>query len=69
MDATQPASSPTPVSGIDLFFVMSGCVMISSSERLFGHPDAPGGFDARLRLLLQLDRKQCATTTTLQAGR
>jgi peptidoglycan/LPS O-acetylase OafA/YrhL len=57
MDASQPASSPTLVSGVDLFFVMSGCVMIYSSERLFEQTDAPGGLDARLRSLLQLERK------------
>jgi len=33
--------------GVDLFFVISGFVMVYSSERLFGHPDAPRKFFAR----------------------
>jgi peptidoglycan/LPS O-acetylase OafA/YrhL len=33
--------------GVDLFFVISGFVMVYSSERLFGRPDAPIKFFAR----------------------
>ena len=33
--------------GVDLFFVISGFVMVYSSERLFGRPDAPTRFFAR----------------------
>jgi len=33
--------------GVDLFFVISGFVMVYSSERLFGQPDAPIKFFAR----------------------
>jgi exopolysaccharide production protein ExoZ len=33
--------------GVDLFFVISGFVMVYSSERLFGQPDAPIRFFAR----------------------
>ena len=33
--------------GVDLFFVISGFVMVYSSERLFGQPGAPGKFFAR----------------------
>jgi exopolysaccharide production protein ExoZ len=33
--------------GVDLFFVISGFVMVYSSERLFGQPDAPRKFFAR----------------------
>jgi peptidoglycan/LPS O-acetylase OafA/YrhL len=38
-----PETMPTFViraSGVDLFFVISGFVMVYASERLFGHPDA-----------------------------
>jgi peptidoglycan/LPS O-acetylase OafA/YrhL len=34
-------------SGVDLFFVISGFVMVYASERLFGHPDAPRVFVLR----------------------
>jgi exopolysaccharide production protein ExoZ len=33
--------------GVDLFFVISGFVMVYSSERLFGRPGAPAKFFAR----------------------
>jgi exopolysaccharide production protein ExoZ len=33
--------------GVDIFFVISGFVMVYSSERLFGRPDAPIRFFAR----------------------
>src|SRR5262245_35338643 len=33
--------------GVDLFFVISGFVMVYSSERLFGQPNAPIQFFAR----------------------
>src|SRR5215510_5466128 len=33
--------------GVDIFFVISGFVMVYSSERLFGRPDAPIKFFAR----------------------
>jgi exopolysaccharide production protein ExoZ len=52
--------------GVDVFFVISGFIMLVSSRRLFGRPDAPATF--LMRRVIRIAPLYWAVTTVYVAG-